>query len=287
MYHMKAIVFFSILLIWHVPPLLGQNDSEAPEFSDPDSSGLVHKNLRPTSLPLLLFDDRAKEEKKKAKKKKIKKNIYYGEKTRKGFTKQTLRDQTQLEFYNYTARNRKVDPYIRDIYWIDVKNKVIRKKDFDPTTGYLLHGPYEKTIGETVIEKGMFYFGTKHGVWMSYDSKNILLDKSHYSEGWPKQTRVTYYNRSEKQIEKIIPIEYELEEGNFHHFYKNGQLAVTGEFQYGEKVGLWTEYWDFENSKTIRKREIQYQESPFSKDFRPFIRAEWDKDGNLIYRNEN
>ena len=38
--------------------------------------------------------------------------------------------------------------------------------------------------------------------------------------------------------------------------------------------------------KTVRKREIQYQEKPFTKDFTPYIRAEWDKEGNLIYRKE-
>jgi antitoxin component YwqK of YwqJK toxin-antitoxin module len=255
------------------------------EITDPDSTGVVSDRLLPTSLPLLLFDDADKKIKKKAEKKKKKKNIFYGERTRKGFTKQTIRDQSQYQFFNYTTSNRKTDPYIRDIYWFDNKDRTIRVRDFDPSKGYLLHGPYEKRAGETVIEKGNFYFGTKHGTWMSFDGKSVLLDKLHYSEGWPKDSKVTYYNRDQQQIEKLTPIEYELMEGNFFHFHENGQVAVTGEYHFGERVGLWTEYWD-NKSKTIRKREIQYQEQPFTKSFKPYIRAEWDKEGNLVYRKD-
>ncbi len=280
---MKSPLILILLFLGNTQLLMAQ-EKEISENTDPDSSGLVANQLMPTTLPLLLFDDKAKEDKKKSKKKKTKKNIFFGEKTSKGLTKQKVREQTQYQFYHYTTRNRQVDPYIRDIYWIDTKNNVIRNKEFDPAQGHLLHGPYEKIIDDTVVEKGIFYFGTKHGTWMTFDNKNILLDKGHYSEGWPRESRVSYYDKNENQIEKITPVEYDLKEGNFYHFYENGQVAVTGEFRYGEKVGLWTQYWDTKNSKTIRKREIQYQENPFSKNIKPYIRAEWDKEGNLVFR---
>lgn len=253
--------------------------------SDPDSVGVVSERLQPTTLPLLLFDDNEKKEKKKKSKKKKKKNIFYGVKTKKGRIKSTFRNQVQYVFFFYTNEQRKSDPYIRDIYWYDVKDKVIRTKDFDASRGYLLHGPYEKVIDDKLIEEGHYYFGKRHGTWLSFNDKHVLQDKLHFSEGWPKDSRVTYYNRAENKIEKLTPIEYELKEGNFFHFYEDGQIAVTGEYRYGEKVGLWTEYWD-SKTKVVRKREIQYQEVPFSKDFRPYIRAEWDKEGNLIYRKE-
>ena len=70
-------------------------------------------------------------------------------------------------------------------------------------------------------------------------------------------------------------------------FHEDGRVAVVGEYKFGEKVGLWTEYWNETGDQTIRKREIQYQEKPFSKNFRPYIRAEWDRDGNLIYRRDS
>jgi antitoxin component YwqK of YwqJK toxin-antitoxin module len=252
---------------------------------DPDSSGVVADKLMPTTLPLLLFDDKDRKEKKKKEKKNKKKNFYYGQKTKRGKIRQSFRSQTQFQNFFFTTEKKVVDPYIRDIYWYDKKDNVIRTKDFDPSRGYLLHGPYTKSFDTTIVEEGNYYFGTRHGTWLSYDSKSILLDKLHFSEGWPKDSRVTYYNKATNQIEKLTPVEYELMEGNFFHFHEDGQIAVTGEYHFGEKVGLWTEYWNNKN-KVIRKREIQYQENPFSKDFRPFIRAEWDKEGNLIYRNE-
>ena len=256
------------------------------EKTDPDSVGAVNNVLLPTSTPVLLFTSVEDEEKVRKKKKKRKKNIYFGERTQRNIIKQDFRDQLISQSFHYTRRNQEVDPYIRDIHWYDTKDRMIRNKGFDPARGYLLHGPYERRVDDVVVESGMYYFGTKHGRWMSFDAKNILIDKSNFYEGWPKASRVTYYNRADQQIEKITPVEYGLEEGNFYHFHEDGQVAVTGEYKFGEKIGLWTEYWNKSGDTAVRKREIQYQEEPFSKGFRPYIRAEWDKEGNLIYRRD-
>lgn len=251
-----------------------------------DSSGVVVDKLLPTTAPILLFDDEKRKEEKKKKKKKRNKNVYFGEKTRKGFIRTGIKGKTQYQLFHYTTRNKQVDPYIRDIYWLDTEDKVIRTSGFDPSKGYLLHGPYERRIDDAVVETGMYYFGTKHDRWMTFNSKNILISKSHYYEGWPKDSRISYYNQQNQQLEKVVPIEYDLREGYFYHFYENGQLAVKGEFHYGEKVGLWTEYWNTQGEKIIRKREIQYQEEPFTKNFKPYIKSEWNKEGTLIYQNE-
>ncbi|WP_194972497.1 toxin-antitoxin system YwqK family antitoxin [Aquiflexum lacus] len=281
--HLKNILF--LVLMTASLNAFSQKENKA-ELSDPDSTGVMPDNLLPTTAPILLFDDYSKSDKKKEEKKKTKKNIYYGEKTKKGYTKQTVRDQTQYQIFNFTTQNREFDPYIRDIHWFDTRDKVIRSKEFDPSRGYLLHGPYSREVGDVVVEKGNFFFGTKHGTWLTFDTKTVLLDKLHYSEGWPKDSKVTYYNREQRKIEKLTPVEYDLMEGNFFHFHENGQIAVTGEYHFGEKIGLWTEYWNTKNNKIIRKREVQYQENPFTNNFRPFIRAEWDQEGNLIYRKE-
>ncbi|WP_162419507.1 toxin-antitoxin system YwqK family antitoxin [Cyclobacterium roseum] len=266
----------------------GYGQENAP-VQDPDSSGVDNSRLLPTSTPVLLFSsvEDEKKEDKKSKKKKRKKNVYFGEKTKKTLIKTSFRDQVTYQVFHFTQSHRQPDPYIRDIYWYDSRNKAIKNSGYQASKGYLLHGPYEKRIGENVVESGMYYFGTKHGRWMSYDGKNILQDKRHYAEGWPKDSRITYYNRGERKIEKLTPIEYELEEGNFYHFFPNGQVAVTGEYQFGEKVGLWTEYWPGKDEKRVRKREIQYQAEAFTNNFTPFIRAEWDQEGNLIYRTTN
>lgn len=266
----------------------GYSQETAP-VQDPDSSGVENSRLLPTSTPVLLFssvEDEKKEEK-KSKKKKRKKNVYFGEKTKKTLIKTSFRDQETYQVFHFTQHHRQPDPYIRDIYWYDSRNKAIKNSGYQASKGYLLHGPYERRVGENVVESGMYYFGTKHGRWMFYDGKNVLLDKRHYTEGWPKDSRITYYNRGERKIEKLTPIEYELEEGNFYHFFQNGQVAVAGEYEFGEKVGLWTSYWPGQDEKRVRKREIQYQAEAFTNNFKPYIRAEWDQEGNLIYRTAN
>lgn len=278
----KLIYLFPVMLFFNTSVSFGQEESPTTEV---DSSGVEENRLLPTSTPVLLFsdaEDELKEEKKKKRKKK-KKNFHFGEKTSRALIKSSFRDQVTYQFFNYTTRNKKPDPYIRDIFWYDTKNKAIKNGGFLPSNGYLLHGPYEKRIGDNVVETGMYMYGTKHGRWMTFDTKNILLDKKHYSEGWPKASRVTYYNRGERKIEKLTPIEYDLEEGNFFHFYPDGQVAVAGEYKFGERIGIWTEYWPRENDKTVKKREIQYQNEALNNTFQPYIRAEWDKEGNLIY----
>lgn len=277
-------VFILLFLILGKSTFAQKNVTE--KKSDADSSGVVSSALLPTVAPLLLFDEEKEKEEKKEKKKNARKNIWFGVKTMKGYTRRTIRGQEYLEFFNYTDADRQPNPYIRDVYWFDTKEKAIRTEGFTPGQGYLLHGPYERMVNETVVESGMFYYGMKHKTWMVFDDRSVLQDKAHFSEGWPRESKITYFNETSKSVEKIIPIQYGLEEGNYFHFYENQQVAVTGEYKYGEKVGLWTEYWDTKNTKAIRKREIQYQEAPYTKNFRPYIRAEWDKDGNLVYRRD-
>lgn len=252
-----------------------------------DSTDVVNDILRPTSTPVLLFtavEEKEAEEKKDRKRKRKNKRIYYGEKTRRGSVKQTFRDQTRAQYFHYTPTNRQVNPYVRDVFWYDTKEGILRDTGFNPSKGYLLHGPYEERIEDQVIQTGMFYYGTKHERWVNYNTQNILLDKSVYYEGWPKASRISYYNRADKQIETVTPVKYGLEEGNFYHFYEDGQVAVSGKYKFGEKIGLWTEYWEDTDNNNVRKREVQYQEEPFTKDFQPHIRAEWDQEGNVIYR---
>ncbi|MHA7131953.1 toxin-antitoxin system YwqK family antitoxin [Algoriphagus namhaensis] len=263
-----------------------KKSDENSRTTDPDSIGTVNSALLPTTMPLLLFDEEKEKEEKKEKKKKARKNIWFGVKTRRGVLVDEFRGQEIVQLFNFTDAEIQPDPYIRDVYWYDPGDKEIKTTGYSKGQGYLLHGPYERLLNEVVVESGMFYYGTKHKTWMLFDSKNVLQDKDHFSEGWPTESRVSYYERESQTIEQITPVQYGLEEGNYYYFYPNGQVAVTGEYQYGEKVGLWTEYWNTGNTKAIRKREIQYQEEAYTKNFRPYIRAEWDQDGNLVYRND-
>ncbi|MFZ9236176.1 MAG: toxin-antitoxin system YwqK family antitoxin [Algoriphagus sp.] len=282
---MKQFLFLLFLLLLGAQFVQGQ-DLGVDQKVKEDSTGLVSSSLLPTVAPLLLFDDQKVKEEKKVKKKNARKSTYFGIKTRKGSTRRSLRGQEYIELFHYTDASWKSNPYLRDRYWYDTKDRSIRTQGFVEGQGYLLHGPYQRLVNQVVVERGMFYYGTKHGTWLTFDGDNVLQDKAHFEEGWPKESRITYFNTSTKAIEKLIPVQYGLEEGNFFHFYENQQVAVTGEYRYGQKVGLWTEYWNTNNTQAIRKREIQYQEKPYTKNFRPYIRAEWDKEGKLIYRKD-
>lgn len=280
---MKLLPLFLLLFLAGSNFLQGQTvpkDQKATE----DSTDLVSSFLLPTVAPLLLFDEEKVKEEKKEKKKKTRKNTFFGIKTQKGSTRRSLRGQEYLELFYYTGASWKSNPYLRDRYWYDPKERTIRTQGFVEGQGYLLHGPYQRLVNQVVVERGMFYYGSKHQTWLTFDGENVLQDKAHFDEGWARESRITYFNSASRAIEKLTPIQYGLAEGNFYHFYENQQVAVTGEYRFGEKVGLWTEYWNTDNTKTIRKREIQYQEKPYTKNFRPYIRAEWDKEGKLIYR---
>ncbi|WP_228450834.1 toxin-antitoxin system YwqK family antitoxin [Chryseolinea soli] len=218
------------------------------------------------------------------KKKKPKKKVFYGIKTKKGFTRKGVGDRITYELFYYLKKSEKPQTFVRDIFWYDYTRREIRKTStFDPTKGVLLHGPYEKRVGETVVEKGIFYKGTRHGRWMRYNSRDsTLLDKDKYYHGWPKESLVSYYDPTErKRMKEMTPIEFGEKEGFYYFFHENGQLAVQGEYQWDEKVGDWTEFYS--NGK--RKKIIAYPKEPFDESMQPYVKAEWNDKGKEIYRN--
>jgi antitoxin component YwqK of YwqJK toxin-antitoxin module len=219
------------------------------------------------------------------KKKKVKKKVFYGIKTKKGFTRKGFGDKVTYELFYYLKKAELPQTFARDIYWYDFRTRQIRKTStFDPKKhdGVLLHGPYEKKQGDITLEKGIYYKGTKHGRWMKYTRDSILIDKEKYYKGWPKESEVSYYDPMErKRMKEITPIEYGEKEGYYYKFYESGQLAVTGEYRWDQKVGDWTEYYP--NRK--RKKIIAYPKEAFDGSVRPYIKIEWNDKGKEIYRN--
>lgn len=229
---------------------------------------------------VLNFDEEEKEQPKK--KKKVKKNVFYGVKTKKGFTRKGYGNRVYYELFYVLKKPEKPQTFARDIYWYDYTRREIRKTQrFDPEKGVLLHGPYEKRLGDVVIETGIFYKGTKHGRWMYYNRDSTLVNKEKYFRGWPKESVVTYYDAERKKMKEITPIEFGEKDGYYFRFFENGQIAVMGEYQWDQKVGNWTEYYP--NNK--RKKIITYPDKPFAEDFKPYVAAEWNDKGKQIYRN--
>lgn len=217
------------------------------------------------------------------KKKKVKKKVFYGIKTKKGFTRKGTGNRVTYELFYYLKTSEKPETFVRDIYWYDFIRKEIRKtSSFDPSKGVLLHGPYEKKLGDVLLEKGIFYKGTKHGRWMEYKRDSTLTDKEKYYKGWPKESLVSYYDPSTRQkMKHITPIEYGDKEGYYYMFFENGKIAVMGEYQWDERVGDWIE--NYPDGK--RKRVIAYAKEAFTKHAEPYIKVEYDTKGKEIYRN--
>jgi antitoxin component YwqK of YwqJK toxin-antitoxin module len=217
------------------------------------------------------------------KKKKVKKRVFYGVKTKRGFTRKGSGERITYETFHYLKKPEKPQTFVRDIYWYDFTRKEIRKTEkFDPAKGVLLHGPYEKRQGEIVLVKGIFYKGTKHGRWMSYSRDSVLTDKEKYFRGWPKESLVSYYDPMErKRMKEMTPIEFGEKEGYYYYFHENGMLAVQGEYQWDQRVGDWTEYYP--NGK--RKKILSYPKEPYDNSVKPYIKAEWNDKGKEIYRN--
>jgi antitoxin component YwqK of YwqJK toxin-antitoxin module len=233
----------------------------------------------PATLEFQL-DEKEEEPKKK---KKVKKRVFYGLKTKKGFTRKGYGERVTYELFHYLKKPTTPQTFVRDIYWYDFTRKEIRKTTtFDPSKGVLLHGPYEKRQGEIVLQKGIFYKGTKHGRWLTYNRDSVLTDKEKYYRGWPRESEVSYYDPHErKKMKEIVPIEFGEKEGYYYRFYENGQVAVVGEYHWDRPVGDWTEYYP--NNK--RKKILTYPKEPFEEESKPFVKAEWNDKGKEIYRN--
>lgn len=219
------------------------------------------------------------------KKKKPKKKTFYGIKTKKAFTRKGYSPNITVELFYVLKYPEKPSGFARDIYWYDFTRKEIRKTDkFDPSKGVLVHGPYKRMVGQTVIEEGIFYKGFKHGRWMKYDKQELLDDKEKYYKGLPKESLITYYDPVErKKIKEIVPIEFGEREGYYYFFHENGSIAVVGEYHWDQKVNDWIE--NFPSGK--RKKVVSYPKEPFDKQAHPFIKKEFNDKGKEIYSANN
>lgn len=267
---LKYIYLTVFFLSVKVAPLMAQDEEDVDLFE-------INYDT-PLTIDMEAEDDI---EIKAPKKKKVKKGTFYGVRTKKGFTRTGFGDRTVLELFHYLREYEEPDQYVRDIFWYNFKKKkIVNSKRIDEGNAGILHGPYKKLLGDQLLEEGVYYKGTKHARWTTWNKYDILQSKEKYYKGWPKESRVQYYDRGKKQIKEIIPIHFGEKEGNYYTFYESGNVAVRGEYRFDGKVGIWTEYYDIRNRK---KRQIQYGDDPFDEDFRPYIIREWDDRGKPIY----
>ncbi len=273
---MRHRLVFLVILALPIVPAIAQDEEIPVEQIDERFT---------IDTPVTLDFGEEEEEEVPKKRKKPKKKVFYGIKTRKGFTRKGYGDRVTYEIFYFLKKPERPQTFVRDVYWYDFTRREIRKtspQGFDVKKGVLLHGPYTKTQNDVVLQKGIFYKGTRHGRWMEYSRDSVLLNKEKYFRGWPKESLVSYYDPTErKKMKEITPIEYGEKDGYYYYFYENGQMAVSGEYKWDQKVGEWVEYYP--NNR--RKKIIAYPKEPFDEETKPFIRIEWNEQGKEIYRN--
>ncbi|MCU0431099.1 MAG: hypothetical protein MUF42_14135 [Cytophagaceae bacterium] len=236
------------------------------------------------SIPdMAIFEDTTKKDQKAPK---PKKNVFYGQKCRRAFAKEGAGPKEVAELFYCLKKPLEVNPYVNEIYvWDLSKGKIIKVnyEDFSKLTipYKILHGPYAKYVNRKLVERGIFYVGTKHGRWEKYNKDDILIGKSKYWRGWQREAQITYYDVERKKIKEVMPREYGQTTGTYYLFSESGKLITKGSYIDGKKVGMWVDYFP---DKTKKQRETQYPKDPYDKT-PPVIIREWDDKGNIIVNN--
>lgn len=234
-------------------------------------------------------EERAAKEKEKAaqrKSKKKKKKLFLGERTKKAFVKSGAKGRNQvIEIFYYLRYFQQPNPYAPARYYYNSKKHKIFKATGEITPDMkILHGPYKKMQNNKVLEIGYYALGTRHLRWERMDKNGILLSKTHYEMGFPRDANISYYGNDRSLINEVVPYVNGKLEGDYAKFTIEGQREWTGQFENGHKVGEWTNYWGFRN----RKRYIyQYPESGYDPEVEePELVKEYNRNAILIYDKE-
>ena len=103
------------------------------------------------------------------------------------------------------------------------------------------------------------------------------MDKVKYYKGWPKDSKMDYWDPETKlKIREVIPIVNGEEHGRYVKFYKSGLPEIEGNYKHGQKVGIWTEFYDSKGQKSV--------ESKYSPDSaNPEILKKWSPKGKETF----
>jgi len=221
------------------------------------------------------------------KKKKLKRNTFYGIKSKKAYTVTGEGAKEVLELFYVLKKWRDPNPYVQETYWLDITNlklMITPGSKVEKEKALILHGPYRKLTGGKIIEEGVFYVGTKHARWEKYNTEGILLDKVRWYRGWPKEGEVTYYDVEKQKVREMTPFLDGKKEGTYFFFYESGKIKVKGAYKNNVKFGIWTEYYDDEKNR--KKKETQYTKDEYVEDFEAYPLREWDAKGKIIFDKE-
>jgi hypothetical protein len=237
------------------------------------------------TVPELIFRPDTIPTRRKRKKKKPKKKVFYELKCKKGFIRTISGTSGNVTLERFYYLKVWIDPnsYIPDIYvWDLTKNKILKisKIEADKQPNYrILHGPYSRELNGVVVERGAFYIGTKHARWEANDKHDLLIGKTKFYKGWPKEAKITYFDATHRKVKEVMPYEYGKLQGDYYLFGEKGLVLQKGRYEDRVKIGLWIDY--FPDSPN-RKRETQYPEDPYDTKTQPIILKEWNEKGKLV-----
>ncbi|MDB5270379.1 MAG: hypothetical protein JWP58_3419 [Hymenobacter sp.] len=230
--------------------------------------------------------DAEKDTQRKSKKKK--KNVFLGEKMKRAFTKTGPKGRNQIiEVFYFLKYPKTLNAYAPAHYYYDTKKHKILKLaavEEDVPDLKILHGPYKKMQNNKVLETGYYALGTRHLRWERFDKNGVLLAKTHYEMGFPRDANVSYYGEDRSLINEVVPYVNGKLEGDYAKFLINGQPDWRGQFENGKRVGTWTKYWGF---RARRRYEYQYAETGYDPEVtEPELVREYNRNAVLIFDKE-
>ena len=220
--------------------------------------------------------------------KKKKKNVFLGEKMKRAFTKTGPKGRNQIiEIFSFLKYPQTLNAYAPAHYYYDTKKHRVLKLaavEEDAANLKILHGPYKKMQNNKVLETGYYALGTRHLRWEKFDKNGVLLAKTHYEMGFPRDANVSYYGEDRSLINEVVPYVNSKLEGDYAKFLINGQPDWRGQFENGKRVGTWTKYWGFRGR---RRYEYQYAETGYDPEItEPELVREYNRNAVLIYDKE-
>ncbi|WP_201977527.1 toxin-antitoxin system YwqK family antitoxin [Hymenobacter rubidus] len=230
--------------------------------------------------------DAEKDTQRKSKKKK--KNVFLGEKMKRAFAKSGPKGRNQIiEVFYYLKYPKTLSDFAPAHYYFDTKKHKILKLatvEENSATLKIMHGPYKKLQNNKVLETGYYALGTRHLRWERFDKNGVLLSKTHYEMGFPRDANVSYYGEDRSKINEVVPYVNGKLEGDYAKFLVDGQPEWRGQFENGKRVGIWTKYWGFRGR---RRYEYQYGESGYDPEVtEPELIREYNRNATLIYDKE-
>ncbi len=98
-----------------------------------------------------------------------------------------------------------------------------------------------------VMSEGVYWNQKKDSTWVNFNSDGLVTETEEYKNDQLNGKKITYFieaQREEGKLKVLTVSHYKdnLLHGEFKEFFSNGKLKRIGNFELGDKVGIWTDY---------------------------------------------